>query len=90
MQIFFAMIFLLMVKYVISFQFHSDHPKDERVGGTNHKSLPYSAACLVVVLVHTAGTEGLISSVLFNGWLRPSTERREIRERWIHVIVSIP
>lgn len=45
---------------------------------------------LIVVLVYRGRTDSSRASVLLDGWLAPSAERREIGERWVVVIVSIP
>lgn len=45
---------------------------------------------LVVVLVHRGRAEGSSADVLLDRRLGPATERREIRERRIVVVVRVP
>ena len=45
---------------------------------------------LVVVLVHRGGAERSSTNVLLDAGLGPATERREVRERRIVVVVGVP
>lgn len=60
----------------------SFHRKDDKKGNRRTD--------LIVVLVNTSRAEVLVTSVLLDGRLRPATERVPIRERWVHIVVSIP
>lgn len=45
---------------------------------------------LVKVLVYTDSTKSVISSILLNGWLGPSSEWSKVSKVWLVIVVSIP
>jgi len=64
---------------ILNFNFHFFHP-----------CALLSLHLSIVVLIHASTAEVVVSHILLDGWLAPSTKGREVTEAWIVIPVSIP